>query len=305
MKAIVFGGSGFLGSHVADALTERGFSVTIYDRNPSAYRRDTQKMIIGDILDVKSVSTAIQGNAYVYNFAGIADIKEACTDPRKTVEVNILGSTNILEACRLHQVKRYIFASSIYVYSDIAPFYRSSKQSCEFITEDYYNLFGLDYTILRYGSLYGKRANQFNFIYRTIQEAIVTGKITRKGDGEEIRDYINVLDAARCSVDILSEEYKNQYVLLTGAQSVKVKDLLIMIQEIFQGKIKIEYHSESDKDHYEITPYAFRPRPAKKIALKEYYDLGQGILDVIYEVYSNSADATKELSFLKKIFDTP
>lgn len=301
MKFAVFGGSGFLGSHIADELLSRGHKVVIYDQYKSPHLKENQEIIIGDILDGDKVMAAIRGCDYVYNFAGVADIKEARKDPSRTIEINILGNTNILESCRRNKVKRFIFASSIYVYSNLAPFYRSSKQACELIIEDYHNVYGLDYTILRYGSLYGRRANDSNFIYQLIKQAIENGKITRDGDGEEIRDYIHVLDAARCSIDIISEEFRNQHVILTGAQSMKMKDLLIMIKEILNGQIEIEYTSGENKDHYEITPYSFRPKVAKKFVSNYYHDLGQGILDVIYDVYEKSQKEGREAIFLKRL----
>ena len=304
MKAIVFGGSGFLGSHVADELTKRSFDVTIYDTKKSKYLSSQQKMIVGSIMDKEKVKDAVKGCEYVYNFAAVAGIEDALRDPCRAIEINILGNTNILEACRSHKVKRFIFASSVYVYSDLAPFYRSSKQACELIIEDYQKSFGIDYTILRYGSLYGKRANEFNFIYKIIKQAIEEGKIIRKGDGEEIRDYINVLDAARCSVDILSDEFINESVMLTGTQSTKIKDLLSMIREMFKGKIDIEYKPVKEEGHYEITPYAFRPKVAKKFVSNYYHDLGQGILDVIYDVYSELDKNSKIIKTVEKLIES-
>ena len=301
MKAIVFGGSGFLGSHVADCLSEQGFNVLVFDLVKSPYLKKNQGMIIGDIQDFKKVVNAVKECDYVYNFAGIADVDIASKEPLNTIKANILGNSNILEACRMNSVKRFVFASTVYVYSDLAPFYRSSKQACELITEDYYKIFGLNYTILRYGSLYGKRGNEFNFIYKIIKQAINEGKITREGDGEEIRDYINVLDAARCSIEILAEEFQNQYVMLTGTQSTKVKDLLTMIKEIFHGNIEIEYLPRTNHGHYEITPYSFRPRVAKKFVSNYYHDLGQGILDVIHEIYSESEKSEKETETIERL----
>lgn len=301
MKVAVFGGSGFLGSHVADCLTDKGFKVIIFDLVKSPYLKDNQSMIIGDISNFDEVVEAVKGCNYVYNFAGVADIDVAHQKPLKTIEINVLGNTNILDACKINKVKQFIFASSIYVYSDHAPFYRSSKQACELIIEDYRKVFGLDYTILRYGSLYGKRANEFNFIYKIIKQAIEERKITRKGDGEEIRYYINVLDAARCSVEILSDEFRNQYVMITGTESTKVKDLLTMIKEIFHGDIDIEYIQGEYEGRYEITPYSFRPKVAKKFVSNYYYDLGQGILDVIYESYSKSHKNIDDLESIKKL----
>jgi UDP-glucose 4-epimerase len=300
MKAIVFGGSGFLGSHVADALSAKGYEVLVFDIKPSAYISGGQKMIVGDVLDFKKVSEAVKGCDVVYNFSGIAGIEEAFDNPLEAIRQNVLGNTNILEACRVHKVKRFVFASSIYVYSHLAPFYRSSKQSCELIIEDYAQAYGLAYTILRYGSLYGKRANTSNFIRHIVEQAVHQGKITRIGDGEEVRDYIHVLDAAKSSVDILADEFKNQHVIVTGTQTMKVKELLLMVKEIMDGKCEIEYVKGEMGGHYETTPYSFRPKLAKKLVSHTYHDLGQGILDLIYDAHERSGKAGKELIGAKK-----
>ncbi|MDO8140632.1 MAG: NAD(P)-dependent oxidoreductase [Candidatus Brocadiales bacterium] len=285
LKVVVFGGSGFLGSHVADALADAGHDVVIYDFKPSPYLRNSQKMIVGDILDDIKVSSVVKGCDIVYNFAGIANIDDASKRPLESVKFNILGNSVILDACRKANVKRFVFASSLYVYSKSGSFYRSTKQSCELLIENYYEVFGLSYTILRYGSLYGPRADEGNFIYKIIKQALMEEKITRDGDGEEVREYIHVYDAAKGSVEILSDEFVNQYVIITGNQQMKVKDLLLMIREMLNNKIEIEYKTPRDNLHYGITPYTFAPKLAKRILSKTYLDLGQGILKSIQSIY--------------------
>lgn len=285
MKAIVFGGSGFLGSHVADALSGQGFDVTVYDIKKSPYLNKNQKMIVGDILDLKKVMTAVKGNDCVYNFAGISDIDEAAKNPLKTAEVNILGNTHLLEACRANKVKRFIFASTLYVYSNSGSFYRLSKQSCELMIEAYAQAYGLDYTVLRYGSLYGPRSGAKNWIYRVLHQAVREKKITRHGDGKEIREYIHVLDAARLSVKILSKEFKNEYVIIAGQQSIQVENLMVMIKEMLNNKIKLEFVKKLEPTHYEVTPYNFTPKLAKRILNSTYVDLGQGILEMLKTIH--------------------
>jgi UDP-glucose 4-epimerase len=287
MKVIVFGGSGFLGSHVADALTDAGHEATIYDLKPSPYLRKSQRMVVGDILDEKTVNETIAGAEVVYNFAGIADIHEASLKPLESVKYNIVGNSIILDACRHAEVKRFVFASSLYVYSKAGSFYRSTKQACELLIENYRELFGLPYTILRYGSLYGPRSDENNAIYRFIKEALTQGKIVRHGDGEELREYIHVLDAAKGSVQILSEDFENQHVILTGQQQMRMKDLLLMIREMLDNKVAIEFVPAIDSFHYEITPYSFAPRIGKRLTGKTYLDLGQGMLDIIYSVHKD------------------
>jgi UDP-glucose 4-epimerase len=117
VKAIVFGGSGFLGSHVADCLTARGYTVTIFDVNLSPYLLPEQTMLEGDILDEEAVHAAIAGQDVVYNFAGIADLDDATTKPKLTVQLNVQGNLNIMEGCLRTPVRRFVYASTIYVYS--------------------------------------------------------------------------------------------------------------------------------------------------------------------------------------------
>lgn len=285
MKAIVFGGSGFLGSHVVDALTSAGYETIVFDIKKSPYLQKGQEMFVGNILDKEAVGKAVAGCEVAYNFAGMADIEEAHLKPLETVENNILGNTIILEACRLSRVKRFVFASTVYVYSGAGSFYRSSKQACELIIENYHEVFSLPYTILRYGSLYGPRAGETNWVYKTLKQAVTDGKITRYGDGEEIREYIQVEDAARCSVMILAEEFENQSVIITGYQPIKVKDIMLMIREMLGNEIELEFLPIDSSLHYEITPYKFSPKIARRFVSNSYLDLGQGLLQCLEEIY--------------------
>ena len=132
-KALVIGGSGFMGSHLADELTMNGYEVTIYDLTPSPWIRKDQKFISGDILDEEKLNHSLKGFDVVYHFAGVADIGVAASNPRNTLSINIMGTTNILEACVKNNVKRFMFASTVYVYSDRGSFYRVSKQATESI----------------------------------------------------------------------------------------------------------------------------------------------------------------------------
>jgi UDP-glucose 4-epimerase len=215
---------------------------------------------------------------------------------------NIIGTQNVLEAARKHEVKRFMFASTIYVYSELGSFYRVSKQSCEKIIEEYQREFDLDYTILRYGSLYGSRANEFNFIANSILQALKNKKIVRRGDGEEIREYIHVKDAARLSLDAIDDKFRNKHLIITGHQQIRVKDLLIMIKEIFGGEIEIEFGDEKELHHYEITPYNYKPQIAKKIISDTHYDLGQGLIDQIYdlEISLDRKNGSKKVSLRKR-----
>jgi len=284
-NAIVLGGSGFLGSHVADCLSEQGFLVTIFDKKESPYLRDDQKMIIGDILNTKNLDDAISGNNYVYNFAGIADIDECHKNPIDTVKYNILGNAMIMESSVKNEVSKYLFASSAYVYSKSGSFYRISKQSSELFIESYSEQQGIDFVILRYGSLYGERANNKNSLHRMLNSAVSEGKIDYYGDGSETREFIHVKDAAELSVEALEDKYNGQILMLTGSKSIKYKDLLEMISEMFQSEIDVEMHPSDSATHYKMSPYSFNPKMAKKLISNPHIDLGQGILNLIEELH--------------------
>ena len=284
-KAVVIGGSGFIGSHVADCLSDEGYQVTIYDHIQSTWLREDQQMVVGDILDSNALQKVIKNAEVVYNFAALADLNQALNQPIKTVEINILGNLNVLEACRIHNVKRFIYASSVYVYSREGSFYRCSKQSSEHYVEEYQKVYGLDYTILRYGSLYGPRADSTNGLYRIVRSALETKKVQYKGSLESMREYIHVEDAARASVSILDPSFKNESIILTGQEPMHVVDLLKMLAEILNlPENSIEFIEGKYNGHYVRTPYSYQPKLGRKYIPSTHVDLGQGLLQVIGEL---------------------
>lgn len=287
-KATVIGGSGFLGSHVADELTRRGCQVTVFDCVPSPWFNSKQNMVVGNMLDRGLLAKACNGSRYLYHFAGIADISEAKVSPFKTIEANVLGTTTVLEVAQEIGVERFVYASTMYVYSTAGSFYRASKQAAETIIEAYSESFGLGYTLLRYGSLYGPRAQTWNGLRSYVEQVVKEDRLEYEGSGQELREYIHVLDAARLSVDILDKQHRNEAITVTGTQILKSTDLAEMIFEIAGKKTNIIYsEGERSKEHYKMTPYRYTPKQAKKLVPSEFIDLGQGILEVFQEVHQD------------------
>lgn len=293
MNIIVFGGSGFLGSHVADALTEAEHEVTVYDIRSSQHLLPGQRFIQGDILDLPAVHAAMKGQEVAYNFAGLADLDEAQAQPVESVRANVLGNTLLLEEARQAQLKRYVFASSIYVSGISGGFYRVSKQACEGYVEEFHRWYGLDYTILRYGSIYGRRADPSNGVHTYLTQALTNRHIVVQGSGNDLREYVHVADVAESSVQILEAQYRNQVVVLTGHHPLRVRDLVEMIREIVGNEITVEYRAvdpgerrQGRTPHYTITPYTFRPQIAKKLVSHHYVDMGQGLLDCLEELHA-------------------
>ena len=98
-KVVVMGGAGFVGSHVADILSERGYKVTIFDRVPSPWLRDDQEMVVGRrARSCRLFPMSCSGARYLYHFAGIADIGEAKERPFETVSLNVMGTTTAAQA---------------------------------------------------------------------------------------------------------------------------------------------------------------------------------------------------------------
>ncbi len=285
-RVCVFGGSGFLGSYVADELSRRSYDVVIADIAPSRYMRDSQRFEEVDILDASSIERALVGADIVYNFAAIADLDDAIHRPVETMNINVIGNLNILEACRRHGgIERFVYASSAYALSKDGSFYGISKHTSEKLTEEYYKRYGLKYTVIRYGSLYGERASHNNYIYNLLYDAISSGVLKYLGDGEDIREYIHAADAARLSVDIIEErQYENEHIILTGIERMKRIELLTMINEIMQNRLEIKQIEDENMGHYRITPYSFHPTVAKKLVANPFIDLGQGLLECIQEI---------------------
>jgi UDP-glucose 4-epimerase len=284
-RVLVFGGSGFLGSHVADALSDAGFRVRIYDLVASPYLRPDQEMIVGDLRDLTAAVAAADGCRFIYNFAGLADINDAKNRPVETATLNVLGNTHALEAARLCGAERFIFASTVYVYSESGSFYRASKQAAELFVETYRERYGLKYTILRYGSLYGRRADERNGIHGLLKQVLESRAIQYDGSSESVREYIHVTDAARLSVRILDEAYADRHMILTGQERMQVRSLLRMISEMIPGGAQVSFSENSKEGHYVMTPYAFHPKVGHKLVANDFVDLGQGLLDCLAELH--------------------
>jgi UDP-glucose 4-epimerase len=286
-KVVVFGGNGFIGSYVIEALLERNYEVVSADLNPSVYV-DEKYFQKCDILDAKRVDELVKGAHIVYNFAGFANLDDAIANPVKAVELNVMGNLNILEACKNNNIKRFIYASSAYAMSDKGSFYGISKLTSEKLTEEYYKKFGLEFTIVRYGSVYGERDYHNNYIYNLLKTSVQTKEINHSGDGEEIREYIHAADVAKLAVDIIeSDNFVNEHLILTGVERMQRKELFEMVNEILGGRLKINLNDDGYHNHYKTTPYSFHPTRSKKLVANPYIDMGQGLLDCLKDIEEN------------------
>ena len=282
MNILVIGGSGFLGSHVCDKLIKEGNKVINFDIKDSEWKNDKIKFIKGDICnqnDLASIKTKID---IVYNFGGLADLNYSLHNPSETYDLNIKGTINILNFCLKKKIKRFIFASTIYVNSNEGGFYKCSKQAAENYIKEFNKIYKLDYTILRFGTLYGSRSGSNNGVFNIVKEAIKKNKIVYNGDPESIREYVHVIDAANSCVSILNVKYKNEIITITGNTPIKVNDFLNIIAEILSiKKNNIKFKKKKQAGHYIRTPYYYEKKISKKFSPSSYIDIGQGVIELV------------------------
>lgn len=263
-KVTVLGGSGFIGSHLSDYLSEMNYKVTIFDLKKSPWLKKGQKMIIGDTLNIKKLSSAIKGSDYVFNFAALADMDSLKYRAIDTVRFNILGTVNALEVSRKYKVKKFIHASTIYANTEEGGFYGRSKKAAEDYVEEYQNRFNLKYSILRFGSIYGERAGSDNGIRKILENILFRKKLIYKGTKNSIRSYIYVKDAVKLCFRSISEKYDNQYLTLTGEKKLKAKYLFNLFSKMFKiSKKNIIFLK--NKGHYDVRPTPFIPRIGRSL----------------------------------------
>jgi len=291
MKALVTGGSGFLGHYLVKELVKFGIETVVFDKliNKDIFNIGEIKGKIeffeGDVLDYEAVYDAMEGCNIVFHTAAIADMDAARKTPVKTMSVNVIGTTNCLESAKMRNVDRFLFASTVYTAGNWGSFYRVSKQTGESLCKTYHNEYGLNYTTLRYGSLYGRDANHWNFIYGVCKALLTTGEFTYISSKESVREYIHIFDAARETVRIAQDpEFSNKAVLITGHQRMRIEEFFNMIKEIMGKDIKIHYTPADQHRHYVVTPYSFEADIPVRVNLSTYVDISEGILDCLREI---------------------
>ena len=289
-KVLVFGGSGFLGNYLVNELVSKKYDVTVADIKESTEIKESKekvKFIFCNILKISDLEEIFLNKFdFVYNLAGFANLEDAINDPILTMKLNLIANMHISELCIKNKVSKYIFASSAYAMSEKGSFYGISKLASEKSIEEYNKKKGLDFIIIRYGSVYSEKPFDNNYIFNLIQKSINTGIIDHNGDGQEYREYIHALDAAKLSVEVLeSDQFLNKHIVLTGSQGIKRIDLFNMINEIMGNKLKINLNSKNESTHYKFTPYSFQASISKKLVPNPQIDLGQGILETIRYVH--------------------
>ena len=286
----VIGGEGFIGKKLVQLLLEKNFKVRVLDIknvNKKYLNYDYFKV---DVLELESLKKILKNSSYVFNFAGFSDLNKARANPISTVRQNILGTVNCLEACKKNNVKRFFYASSLYSDTNIGNFYRCSKKAAEDYTLEYNKRFGLNYTIIKFGSIYGSGSDQSNTLYKIIHDAFKSKKLTYHGTKDTMREYIHVEDAAEATIDLMSKNYNNKTVNITSGKLLKVETVLKMINEIINKKYEIKFLTKKNiAGHYVTTPYRLSENITINYTKNNYIDLGNGLKNLIEFVLTDKS----------------
>ena len=281
MRFLVFGSRGFIGKNLVKRIQAEGHFVTSLD---------IEDIDVRFSLDWIDTTFNLKDYDYIYYLTAISDISACNSDVINAFSTNVSGLIYLLEQLKENKpvgsyyLPLFIFSSSVYVYNNDSGIYGITKRTAEAIIKWYGKNRGLDYRILRYGSVYGSGSNKNNAIYRMIKEAIETGIISYYGTGEEVREYIHVKDVVKNSLEILDSKYKNKTLTISGHFPMKAKDMCYMLKEILGSEYAINFKCETPSGHYITTPYSYMPDISEKYISKTYYDLGSGLLDLIKEI---------------------
>lgn len=256
-KILVTGGAGFIGSHIVDSLLKEGTEVTVID-NLSTGRRENIALhqnrkdfhfVRGDIQNAELVKKVIKDVDAVFHEAAMVNVPRSVENPLLTNKVNVLGTLNLLEACRDSDVKRFIHASSCAVYGEtetlpqhekmmprpISP-YAVSKLAAENYVKVYYEVYGLNTVCLRYFNVYGPRQTYGPY------SGVITIFINRLlknehpiiyGDGKQTRDFIYIQDIVEANMLVLTKKKAvgEVFNIATGTQTT-ITQLAAMLQRI-------------------------------------------------------------------------
>ncbi|MGD0100359.1 MAG: NAD-dependent epimerase/dehydratase family protein [Acidobacteriota bacterium] len=258
MKIIVAGGSGFIGSHVVDVLLEQGHEVMIYDLESPRYGQACA-FVRGDTRDIDRLVQVLKNGDVIYLLAAEANVNRFLESPVYSNDITANAALSVLEAARRTGAARVMLASTEWVYGSLpeageeniieeTPYagnpdhiYTSSKIAAELFCKNYHDLFGVNFTIMRYGIPFGERARPETVTPIFIRRIARGEPITIHGDGSQSRQFIYVKDLARGNAACLSRAAENQIFNLNGKKRVSVIQIVKTLEEILGKKATLTF----------------------------------------------------------------
>lgn len=277
MKVLVTGGAGFIGSHVCDALLRREDSVVCVDCFNDYYDPSFKESNIlhnldnpafslekVDITDMDSLAGVFEkhGPDKVIHLAARAGVRPSLKDPFLYEEVNVQGTLNVLELCRLFGVNNLVSASSSSVYggnkkvpfsesdpvdTPVSP-YAATKKTGELMCYVYHHLYGMNISCLRYFTVYGPRGRPDMAPY-LFTKWILEGKpIKRFGPGTSKRDYTFVTDVVAGTLAALDKDCAFEIFNIGNSATIELNRFISIIESLLEKKAVIEQHPEQPGD---------------------------------------------------------
>jgi len=277
MNILVTGGAGFIGSHLVERLLAEGHRVVCLDNfddfyDPALKRRNLAqaikqpgfRLVEGDLRDEGGLKKIFAGEKLdlVAHLAAKAGVRPSVENPALYVDVNLRGTVYLLEACKSHAVRRFIFASSSSVYgnSSRVPFseedpvntpispYAATKKAGELLCHTYHHLYGMDIACLRYFTVYGPRQRPEMAIHHFTRSVHEGKKISLFGDGSSRRDYTYIDDAVGGTLGAFRREHGFQVYNIGESQTITLAELIRAIEEQVGKKAIIEHLPEQPGD---------------------------------------------------------
>jgi UDP-glucose 4-epimerase len=301
MKTLVTGGAGFIGSNLVRLLVQEGHAVTVLDNLSSGFASNLQpfpdvRFVQGDIRDSGTVLRAMEGAEVVFHLAASVGNKRSIEHPIDDSEVNVLGTLNILEACRQSGVRKVVFSSSAGIFGELKTLpikedhpvepdspYGASKLAAEKLCLVYGKLYGFGVSCLRYFNVYGpnQRYDAYGNVIPIFANNALSGiPLTIFGDGEQTRDFVSVHDVARANLDAaLTPGATGAFNLGSGTQ-ITINELAMLVTEIADIASELQYgpprpgdvrHSLADISRAQRI-FGFSPSMALRPGLAEYID---------------------------------
>lgn len=256
-RALVTGGAGFIGSHIAEALVERGVDVCVVDNMSTGLASNLErlagnsrfKFIATDVRNINEARGIPEGIDVVFHEAAIASVPKSVEDPLLVHDVNVNASLGLLEFCVKRGVKRFVFASSAAVYGAVldppaeeadycAPGspYGASKLAVENYMHAYGNTYGLETVALRYFNVYGPRQrmnDDYSGVIALFARQLLGGETpTVYGDGNQTRDFVYVTDVARANLLAMeAPEAPGEVINVATGRQVSILELLDAISK--------------------------------------------------------------------------
>ncbi len=299
-KVIVTGGAGFIGSHIVDALVDRGYDVHVIDTlyvGKKEYVHKKATLHIVDVRDREALMPLFEGARYVFHEAGLPGVQMSIDLPLETNEVNVIGLLNVLEASRIHGVKRVIFAasSSAYGNQEVMPLtenlpvtpvspYGVQKYVGEVYCKIWSRVYGVETVSLRYFNVYGPRQSSVgayaSVIARFIDMRAKGEPLTITGDGNQTRDFVHIDDVVRANLVAMTHTAvgSGDVINIGNTTSVSVNHIAELIGgEIVHIEPRLEARDSQASIEKAKTILGWEPEVSIEEGirgLKEFYDIG-------------------------------